>query len=61
MSACRHGTFCVGGKRGAEGGVDFVFQGFRYRVPVHGEVKSTAKGFSIAGDRIELDLSRVDR
>ena len=45
----------------ADGGVDFVFQGFRYRVPVRGEVKATAKGFSIAGDRIELDLSRVDR
>ena len=39
------------------GGVDFVFQGFRYRVPVRGELKATAKGFSIAGDRIELDLS----
>ena len=41
----------------ADGGVSFVFQGFRYRVPVRGEVKATAKGFSIAGDRIELDLS----
>ena len=26
-----------------------------------GELKATAKGFSIAGDKIELDLSRVDR
>ena len=42
----------------ADGGIDFVFQGFRYRVPVRGELKATAKGFSIAGDRIELDLSR---
>ena len=45
----------------ADDGVNFVFQGFRYRVPVRGEVKATAKGFSIVGDRIELDLSRVDR
>ena len=45
----------------ADGGVSFVFQGFRYRVPVRGEVKSTAKGFSIAGDRIELDLSKFGR
>ncbi len=41
----------------ADGGINFVFQGFRYRVPVRGELKSTAKGFSIVGDRIELDLS----
>ena len=40
----------------ADGGVDFTFQGFRYRVPVRGEVKTTAKGYSITGDRIELDL-----
>ena len=45
----------------ADGGVNFVFQGFRYRIPVRGELKATTKGFSIAGDRIELDLSRVDR
>jgi hypothetical protein len=42
-----------------DGGVNFVFQGFRYRVPVRGEVKATAKGFIISGDRIELDLSRT--
>lgn len=36
-----------------DGGVNFVFQGFRYRVPVRGEVKATAKGFIISGDRIE--------
>jgi hypothetical protein len=38
-----------------------VFQGFRYRVPVRGELKATTKGFNVVGDRIELDLSRVDR
>ena len=46
------------GVSAADGGVDFTFQGFRYRVPVRGDVKSTAKGFSISGGRIELDLSR---
>ena len=45
----------------ADGGVNFVFHGFRYRAPVRGEVKSTAKGFSIVGSRIELDLSIADR
>lgn len=40
-----------------DGGVNFVFQGFRYRVPVRGEVKSADKGFRLAGDRIELDMS----
>ena len=46
------------GVSAADGGIDFTFQGFRYRVPVRGDVKSTAKGFSISGGRIELDLSR---
>ena len=42
----------------ADGGVDFTFQGFRYRVPVRGEAKPTAKGFCLSGDMIEMDLSR---
>ena len=44
-----------------DGGINFVFQGFRYRVPVCGAVQSTNKGFRISGDRIELDLSCADR
>ena len=45
----------------ADDDVNFVFQGFRYRVPVRGEVKATAKGFNIAGNRIELAVSNAAR
>ena len=41
----------------ADDGVDFEFQGYRYRMPVRGAVRATEKGFEIGGDRIELDLS----
>ena len=42
----------------SDGGVDFVFQRCRYRVPVRGAVvKSTDKGFRLDSGRIELDMS----
>jgi len=40
-----------------DGGIGFMFDGYRYHVPVKGDVKTTPKGFRIDGDRIELDLT----
>jgi hypothetical protein len=42
-----------------DGALGFEFQGYRYQVPVKGDVKATSKGFRINGDRIELDLRKV--
>ena len=42
----------------ADGGIGFVFQGFRYRVPVCGSVQTTDKGFRITGEKIEFDMSK---
>jgi hypothetical protein len=39
-------------------GVDFIFQNFRYSVPLVGEIKSTAKGFSVSGEKIEFDMTK---
>jgi hypothetical protein len=38
--------------------IDFVFQNFRYSVPFVGKIKISEKGFDIAGDKIELDMSK---
>jgi hypothetical protein len=39
------------------GEIGFVFGGYRYNMPVWGEVRATGKGFRIDGNQIELDLS----
>ena len=41
-----------------DGVLGFVFEDYRYQVPVNGTVSVTPKGFHIDGERIELDLTR---
>ena len=39
----------------------FDFSGYRYRVPVTGELTATERGYRLTGDEIVLDLAGGDR
>lgn len=43
----------------ADDALGFVFQGYRYRVPVRGKVRRTEKGFRIDGGEIGFDLTAL--